>query len=60
MKYRYFISYIAIDDSNDKYYGSTHVDTSTKIQSIEHIRDIERGLEKEISKKAIIFNYKRM
>lgn len=59
MKYRYFISYIAID-SKHKYYGNTHVNTSAKIQSIEQIRDIERDLEKEISKKAIIFNYKRM
>lgn len=59
MKYRYFISYIAID-SKHKYYGNTQVNTSAKIQSIEQIRDIERDLEKEISKKAIIFNYKRM
>ena len=59
MKYRYFISYIATD-SNNKYYGNTQVNTSAKIQSIEHIRDIERDLEKEISKKAIILNYKRM
>ena len=59
MKYRYFISYIAID-SKHKYYGNTQVDTSGKIKNIEHIRDIERDLEKEISKKAIIFNYKRM
>ena len=59
MKYRYFISYIATD-SNNKYYGNTQVNTSAKIKSLENIRDIERDLEKEISKKAIIFNYKRM
>ena len=59
MKYRYFISYIATD-SNNKYYGNTEVNTSAKIKSLEHIKDIERDLEKEISKKAIIFNYKRM
>lgn len=60
MKYRYFISYIATD-SNQKYYGNTQVNTSIKIQSIEHIREIERDLEKETSKKnVIIFNYKRM
>ena len=59
MKYRYFISYIATD-SNNKYYGNTQVNTSAKIQSIEHIRENERDIEKEISKKAIILNYKRM